>query len=103
MREVVSGAGAHGVQLRAGREGGDAFVTITEANPQYADLRDLLEHARFAAVGHDFAEPTLVDTLDGEASDASDGEPPDSEAARLRRKIRELQRRLATRTELVEP
>lgn len=37
------------IELAAGREGDDAYVKITKANPQYRDLVDVLTSARFAA------------------------------------------------------
>jgi hypothetical protein len=37
------------VELRAGREGRDASVRITESHPLYREMRDVLAGARFAA------------------------------------------------------
>lgn len=38
-----------GFELRAGREGDDAYVRITKDNPQYIELLDVMSAAYFAA------------------------------------------------------
>ena len=37
------------IELRAGREGGDAFVRIDRSNPQFEEIENILGVARFAA------------------------------------------------------
>lgn len=45
----IEGRPADAFELRAGREGDDAYVRVTRDNPQFTELSDVMSRARYAA------------------------------------------------------
>lgn len=84
IRETWTGDGPACIELCAGREGDDAYVRLTPADPQWRDLENVFTRARFAAENED--RDGL--TLDREAAargEATDDSPEDDDKDRSER------------------